>query len=139
MKIEIKRIVRPLLLSEFAPEYGDTAVMVWINPTKSLTDRWYALSKRANDMRQVLQAKVEAEASADEMREPLEQLTAAGNEIIAWLAEIWSQGPEETRFSEQDIKTLIETCQEEDTTLYRWLMDRTYQMIRDYRVEKKRN
>lgn len=122
MQIIIQPIVRALRLSEFAPEYGETAIQVWLNPPKSLTDERLALARRA------LATKTADEQSA------LAELERIGRETMDWLAKVWSAGAPETRWTAVEIGELVEL----DSGLYRWLLARTWQMIAEYRSGEKK-
>ena len=36
MKIDIRPLVRPIRLRDYAEEYGDEAIWVWVNPPRRL-------------------------------------------------------------------------------------------------------
>jgi hypothetical protein len=55
-----------------------------------------------------------------------------------WLAEILSQGPEESRMSTWEIGELAADGHENDPKLYQWIMRQAWQMIIDYRTLKKK-
>lgn len=106
-KIEIPRIVRPLDLAEYAPEYAGAVMQVWVNPTRAKLRAYY-------------------EAAGDADR------------LVAWFAEIWSQGVEETRWTAEGVYRLAEHALDADPRLWSWLCARTLTMIADWRgVQKK--
>jgi hypothetical protein len=136
MEIKIPKIVRALPLSEYAHEYGDAVMQVWVNPPKARTD----------EMRELLgwfdTALAEARKCKDkERREVLKnELNGLGERIGEWLAEIWSQGSDPlTRMSIEDVRALAETTQENDPGLYKYLVGRTWSMILDHRMGIKKN
>jgi hypothetical protein len=138
MQIKIQRVVRTLNLYEFEPEYGSEFIEIWVNPTSLLTDKWIDLVENASALRKEISQMISVQADAEKMRPVLGGLEVISNQIIEWLAEIWSQGAVDTHWSVEDVRALINECTEKDMALYEWLVRRTSEMIRDYRLEKKK-
>lgn len=124
MRFEIKRLIRPLQLGEYASEYGDAALEVWINPPKALSDTRLELAQRTIRVSEALSAG-DADAAA--------QLDAIGNELIDWLAQIWSAGDQ--TISADEIREIFDA----DPALYRWLLEQTWQMLIDFRAGQKKS
>lgn len=147
MKIEIQKVVQPLALNEYQPEYGDAKLMVWVNPPKSMTDERMEHLIQGSALRKELDAFLmlnreggaeSVDEAKERIKEVLQEMKVLADEMIVWLAQIWSQGPEETRMSAEELTEFMEKCNESDPVLYSWLLDRTIQMIRDYRSKKKK-
>lgn len=160
MKIEIVKIVRPLYLRNYAPEYGDMALQVWVNPPRKANeqrqDRMMEAARLIVEMKELLvsvaagQAPSEGESLAEQtiyaeqgapesrIKEIAQYVTQIGLEMIDWLAEIWSQGAEETWMSREELRAFIVEADESDPRLYAWLLSETLRMIDEHRsMEKK--
>ena len=111
MNIEIPKIVRPLPLSDYAPEFGDVHLDVWVNPSRKLLE---AINQVAH---QVVTTGLTPENA---------------EESIEVIAQIWSCTPEE-------VSALIEHSADTDPKLFQWLLVRTFKMIRDHRLAVKKN
>jgi hypothetical protein len=144
MKIKIPRIVRPLALSEYAPEYGDLALQVWLNPSGELIDaqdkrfaRVRELTKQLEDINPL------ADGSSDRVREIDAELTQLGQETMTWLVKIWGQGAPETRMSIDEltefVKSLASDGENSDPMLYGWLVGKTWGRIIEFTKAKKKS
>ena len=45
MKIEIQKIVRPVHLGDYAEEYGDQRLYVWVNPPRKMRMDYWEVSQ----------------------------------------------------------------------------------------------
>jgi len=134
-KFDIPKILRPLALKDYAPEMGEAVVQVWVNLPGKLIEQ----HDRLNDEVDLLRPKIANEKATDESRkEAALRLVAIGKEMIAWHAEIWSQGPEETRWTEEEVDELISSTRERDPQLWPWLMMRTKELIQEHRRRLKK-
>jgi hypothetical protein len=134
-RFDIPKILRPLVLRDYAPEMGEAVIQVWVNlPGKVIEQH-----DRLNDEIDLLRPKIADEKATDESRkEAASRLVAVGNKMIAWHGEIWSQGPEGTRWTEEEIDELISTTRETDPMLWPWLMRRTNELIQEHRRRLKK-
>jgi hypothetical protein len=134
-KFQIPRITRRMPLGDYAEELRDITVMVWINPPVRMMSRWETLKL---DATRVMVAMSQAEATAAEKKRLEKRLQAIGNEMNAWLAEIWSQGPEETRTTLKEVVKSFDAMKDTDPGLPHWLREKTLQMIEDHRGAEKK-
>lgn len=129
MQLNIKKIIRPLDLGDYARELQGQAVYVWVNPTREALNRRAALDEELNrgiERSQTAEARAEFNLWIKGTFEP---------NIKAWFAEIWSQYPEPaTHWTVSEIEQL----EASDPALVLWLNTRTMQLIYEHRrVEKK--
>jgi hypothetical protein len=129
MKIEIRKVLRPLRLAEYAAEYGETALAVWVNPPKALGDERVALARMTYEAKLAI---AESEAESEAQAAGVAQLREAGEKTLAWLAKIWSQ---EEPWSVEEITQLYES----DPALYQWLLRRTFEMVDEHRSAEKKS
>lgn len=134
MRFQVPKIVRPLTLTDYAPEMvkPGTAepliVWVWVNPPVALLDAYDEALERGRE----LAAKLEKAAGDDEIRALAQELSANGRRFAEWFAEIWSQGKDEnTRWTAQDVLDMGSS--ETDPGLHSWLSARTRELIRAHR------
>jgi hypothetical protein len=50
MKFEIAKIVRPVELADYAEEYGDRVIMVWVNPPVRLLEEHDQVVNRVREV-----------------------------------------------------------------------------------------
>lgn len=107
MKINIPKITRALALTDYAPQMVDEAgkpvtLHVWVNPMRGVLERHAELAEAGD-------------------------LTA----LAAWWAQLWSQGPEDTRWTVEEVQAL--SALDTDPGLMLWCMAQSFQMIRAHR------
>ena len=51
MKVNIPRVTRPVALSDYAPEFGDQAIEMWVNPPRKVRLEFYRITNEAKDGR----------------------------------------------------------------------------------------
>lgn len=107
---EIPKIKEVLPLRDYAPEFGDAHLDVWINPP----------AKLLNQMDSIVRAIANGE-SPDNLAEAVEVV-----------AQLWHSAP-------ADVEKLIEHSQDTDPGLFKWLLVQTFAMIRDHRWAVKKN
>ncbi len=116
MELKIPKIVRPLRLEDYASEMSGTELQVWVNPPQALITRWDDVMLKRNDS---------AERAQDMLR--------ACDEIMS---ELWSQGSEPV--TAEDIGRLRKETEDTDPGLVTWLMQHTWQMIYEHRLQRKK-
>lgn len=127
MKFDIPKIVRALDLQEYAAEWGSLQIQVWVNPPIRLLQEH---DQVLVDVRQAIKGNDQATAQIT-----IEQ---AAKDLVRIFAELWSQGAEETRWSEAEVERLVEETQPTDPLLWNWLRERTIDMIREHRAAVKK-
>ena len=134
MRFQVPKIVRPLALTDYAPEMvkPGTAepllVWVWVNPPVALLDAYDEALERGRE----LAARLDKAAGDDEIRALAQELSANGRRFAEWFAEIWSQGKDEgTHWTAQDVLDM--GSNETDPGLHSWLSARTRELIRAHR------
>ncbi len=111
MDLRIPNIVKPICLSEYAPEFGEAKIWVWVNPRRELRMGFIPILK--------------GEATEEQ--------------INTWFAEIWSQGADDTRFTPEQVLELANSCMERDPLLWIWLVNQTVALITAHISAKKKN
>jgi len=150
MKIELRRITRPVRLGDYAEEYGEEVVQVWVNPSRAKRLELQAIgeaSAQARDRLAELANGVDGEASDEQRQAVVDEVTAINEEfdaltdsLAAWYADIWSQHPnEETHWAAEDVSELVAACLENDPAFWSWLQGETMRLIREHRdgIKKK--
>lgn len=120
MKIDIPKIVRPVDLGGYAEEMKGKLIYVWVNPPVSLLQEYFDLQKgilEGDDQKTL-------ESQAARMREVL--------------AELLSQGPEEMRWSAEDVAELLESTFDSDPLFYPWLVNAVFEQIGEHRKRIKK-
>lgn len=135
-KIQIPKIVRPLRLADYAPEYGDAVIQVWVNPPRALVEEY----REALELAYAAQSSIAGGALEEAGQgEALRQISAAGERIIAWMAQIWSQGYDaESHWTAAEVQELVAHSEDRDPGLWPWLSAQTRNLILEHRTRAKK-
>lgn len=145
MNIEIKKIIRPLDLREYAAEM-EIEIEVWVNPPRGMLIEYDGLVEAAKNLttehtdategkREEEKEEISVGIDPTEIARRLEEIGGAQMELIARL---WSQGPEETRWTVEELRELVEKSMDTDPGLWRWLVRKTFRMISEHRAGQKK-
>jgi hypothetical protein len=132
MKFEIAKITRAIRLAEYAKEYEGVEIRVWVNPPVKLLvehDRWIEAMKNI----------VNRGEGAETVEQIVAGLNAAADGLAAIFSELWSQGPAESRWSVEEIRTFVAENMDGDPRLWPWLRNQTIELIREHREGIKKN
>lgn len=114
MKINLPRITQPLPLADYLPEAEGQVMHVWVNPPLMVLARLAALERAAKE-------------SPDK--------EAAGQALMGWYAECWSQHPDAaTHWTLEEMGALVMG----NPDFYVWVVRRTLSMIAAYEAEAKK-
>lgn len=128
MKFKIPKIVKTLDLRRYAPEM-DVELHVWVNPPRVKMVELSVLESSVTTLLEQLDGKPD-----DELAKTLAgEIEAIGLQMMAWYQEMWSQGPEETRWSAEEVTALVDHSRETDPRLWAWLTGMTRAMISEHR------
>jgi hypothetical protein len=112
MDLKIPNIVKPIALKDYAEEFGEVVLWVWVNPTREL---------RTILVKDVIQG------------------NATDEQIGALFSELWSQGPQDTHFSPDEVMKFANTCMEQDPQLWQWVIVSTINLLFDHLGTKKKS
>ena len=122
-KFPMPKIIRPLKLADYAPEYGDASIQIWVNPPKEVRDRRFDLLgefvRKDTDFKAAKKTKAEIETQATWQKDWKARWTG-------WLAHLWSQSPDPAQHWTQ---AEIEEMDATDPALVRWLIQQTLEMV----------
>ena len=150
--IKIKKVVRPLDLADYEPEYAGTVIQVWVNPPrKCISEVAESITswEKATLERTALEKPSESEENPDEnsTKGASEYVPIGSKEEIAsareaeqeaklayydWFAQVWEDS------SKEDIRALVEKLEAQEPGMLKFLRDRTLQMIADYASARKK-
>ncbi len=135
MKIELKALVRPIYLRDYAQEYGDEVVYVWVNPPRRLRLEFFDVTA---EFAGVLEQRAKAAAAETPDAEVVagfdRRLEELAQSLYGWFAQLWSQHEDaETHWTTEDVVQLMETCQDADPRLWSWLQDETWRLMTEHR------
>ena len=132
MKIKIAKIIRPLNLADYAEEYGDAAVDVWLNPPSEVTDEISRAIREISAAYDLLKDLRSGDAKADELRATIE---AQSEKMAGLFSRIWSQGKDpNNHISLEDIKSLVEEGSQNGDPLYAWMKNESWRMVLEHRA-----
>jgi hypothetical protein len=126
MRRDVPKVLVDLPLREYAAEYAEEFLRVWVNPCNRLVrERWevYALSRRL----------VKPPPDAPSGEGGVAELKARSN---AWLSELLSQGAEaEEHVSPADLEAYFE----QSPDFVQWLTGRVATLLDTYRAREKKS
>lgn len=147
MKLEIPKIIEKLKLSDYANEWGDHTFDVWVNPTKevnSLHDKNIDETNTIIGQFQALKAekdkngedwsKTIGKEKGIELQKALDEVNRSSME---WYSIIWSQGEESNKVTPEEVIALFETAKESDPMFFKWICEKTIEMVINHRVNRK--
>ncbi len=154
MDIKIPKLIKPLDLSEYMPELKGQLIHVWVDPPRKIFQEYDMLVIEAEiEAAKEIDADIEvkpADASAEtgtlaslksnlnkllSFRQKRVQSRASGTDkrILQWYSVIWSQR-QDAVVSAEDIAKL----EDENPAFFGWLIEQTWQMIRENRERNKK-
>lgn len=152
MKINIPKVVVPVELSGYAPELAGQQLQVWVNPPQDKLNEYNILlteiqQQELLDAKKVLlpEADLPEEEKISVLRKTFDELqrllkirkaeTLQGLDarMLAWYAEIWSQGPQDTQWTVEELQTL----EQKDPAFLSWMISQTWK-ARVAHVERKK-
>ncbi len=160
MIIKLPKIVKPLKIGEYAPG-SEEEIQVWVNPPVKLLQEYdETIAKTGEILREIAkkvttdkktedehfdtEKPVEPATVEDGNKEPpvkvafQDELEKIGARQIGILSELWSQGPEDTHYSVEEIQQLIEGTRDTDPNFWTWLKNTTILMIVQHRNDLKK-
>ena len=139
MKFDIPKITRQVNLGEYAAEYEGTVIWVWVNPPARLLEEHDQVIGEVGRLAREL-AQEPAESSRDALVEKInKKMSGSANELARIFSQLWSQGPVDMRWSEDEIRALVQETEGTEPRLWPWLRNETIKAIRDYRAGVKKN
>lgn len=111
MDLRIPNIVKPLPLSDYASQFGEAVIWIWVNPPREL--------------RLELFQKIALGEASDE-------------QIGALFSKLWSEGPEDTHMASEDVLKMANECMDKDPQLWWWLVNRTRELLLEHLGAKKK-
>ena len=153
MKISIPKVIMPVDLGEYAAELTGKTLQVWVNPSMRKLQEYNDLvtELQTNELAAARETLLSEKPSAEEPRREenlfrlFSQLSNWLNmkrnrktegtdpKILKWYAEIWSQGPDDTRWSLVELQAL----EVEDPAFLSWMISQTWN-VRSVHIEKKK-
>lgn len=152
MKINIPKVVVPVNMVSYAEELQGQFLHVWVNPPMEKLNQYNQLltdlqSQELQNAEQILfppKAVVDNEVKApvagaiaqlkhwvgSKKEKPAEGIAQG---LLDWYAEIWSQGPAETHWSAEELRTL----EAQDPTFLSWMISQTWK-ARSEHIERKK-
>lgn len=137
MRIPVPPIVRPIPLTDYAPELVTEAgapvtVWAWVNPPARRIEDFNDLREQIADLKDGL-----PKAAPDAIPAMSADMRTASDAVTAWYAEIWSQHADPaTHWTPAEVAALA--ASDTDPALGRWLFQRTWDAIADHRAGEKK-
>lgn len=111
MDLKIPRIIENLPLADYAPEFGEVSLPIWVNPPRKLLEQMNEIARAA------------VTGGLPEGRE---------QEAAGIIGQLWG-------CSDTDVLRIVEHSADTDPKLFAWLLLRTFRMIEAHRQAVKKN
>ena len=135
-EIKIPKIKKTIHLSEYAKEFGDASLDMWVNFPKALLVERNGILIRFNQAVDDLKTAQEAEQPDQESIDKIKtQITDLNNEMKRWYGKIWEQNGE--ALTEDEISLLFSQSEETDPMFMNWLISKTFELIDEHREARK--
>lgn len=134
-KLQVPKIIRPLRLTDYAPEFDPGAVIqVWVNPPTGTLQDYYQLLFELNDAREAVQSE-----DSGQIKQAIADMGELSDKLVAAIAEFWSQHEDpETHWAPAEVRELVEQVGDTEPGLWPWLTRRTLEMIEEHRGARKK-
>ena len=160
MKIQIPKVVIPVEMEVYAAELKGKFLHVWVNPPKdklqeyddlvtalqerelgkakeqllAVSDEPISLANRADGEKQSFLSRTFDQVAS--MLRVRKEKPAEGVDVklLEWYAEIWSQGPEDSRWTVEELREL----EGQDPAFLSWMIAQTWQTRTEHLQRKKK-
>ena len=137
MKIEIPRMYAELRLGDYAPEFGEEVIRVWVNPTRRMLDELEGIFRGIGE---VVNGKTHHGDTETTERgtwplsnaEKEAALNALGVRLQAWVSEVWEG------WTAAEVADFVRGSLETDPRLWGWLVEQTRDLIAAHRSAQKK-
>ncbi|NMC30703.1 MAG: hypothetical protein GYA45_11605 [Pelolinea sp.] len=137
IEIVIPKIVKPLALSGYAEEFDDACLYVWVNPPKKLIDELDAAIMSVSEIEKVYVTfdRKKPAINLDDFNKKVNEIVDRQCQIYS---ELLSQGPEGTRMSFEEVRTVSVETSETDPAFWNWVKVQIATMIKGHRAGTKK-
>lgn len=141
---KIPKIFKTISLGEYAPEFGEAHLEVWVNVPKALilerdsilTTFHAAEEELKTALGELTAAKEEDQAAIQKRVEALkEHIVELNQEMKDWYGKIWRQNG--SALSRDEVDSLFKQAEETDPQFMPWLIGKTFDAINDHREARK--
>lgn len=151
MKINIPKVIVPVELNGYAAELAGQFLQVWVNPPQEKLKAYDALvtdlqQQELTRARKILLPEQEPARKKASVFAPIfaqvehwlkvkkeEKPQGLDTKMLEWYAEIWSQGPQDSQWSVEELRTL----EAQDPTFLSWMIAQTWK-TRTAHIENKK-
>lgn len=141
-RIRFRKILRPLDLGDYEPEYSGQVITVWVNPPISKLGE---LSEAREEVEAAFDALAEialedGDGGADsDLARGADRLTAANAAVYAWYSDLFSQDKNvDSHWTPEEVKEVAEASAVNDPGLWSFITGRAFAMALDYRTFRKK-
>jgi hypothetical protein len=153
MKINIPKVIIPVDFGGYAAELAGQFLQVWVNPPQDKLKAYEILVMELNE-RELSAAKQilvpdqpTGEPEANILKHTIARIGALLKirketpaqgldvQVLEWYAEMWSQGPQATQWTAQELREL----EQRDPACLTWMISQTWQARRDHVERKKKS
>ena len=140
MQINIPKIVKKIELKNYAAEFGEACVEVWVNPPVRLIDNLRLARQKFSAASQRISEVVSSgqQLSEDEKPEIEQAIRESEQQQMEIYAELLSQGSEETRMGVDELKKMVEETRYADPLFWPWLLTEIIESITGHRSNAKK-
>lgn len=133
MQFIIPKIVQPLALKDYAEEFGEARLYVWVNPPASLLNE---LNKSLMSIRDIrFPDKEFGPEKVEEFNQAIDHML---DDQLKCYSELLSQGESGTQMTVDDLKKIALETGETDPAFWMWVKQNVAELIRGHRAGSKK-
>jgi hypothetical protein len=151
MKITIPKIILPVEMTDYSPELAGKFLFVWVNPPREMLAQYDELvnelqTKELENARRTLFPAEQPKAESSGLQQTFDTLKhwlhikaetkpeGIDEKLLRWYAEVWSQGPEDSRWTVAELREL----EMQDPAFLSWMIAETWQTRNEHVQRKKK-
>jgi hypothetical protein len=144
-RFKIPRITKPLDLRDYAPEFGDPALVeelgepiiwVWVNPPASVRMELEEISEAMTSATSKLS---ESSDDTEESKKHIKAMQKAGEQSTAWWANMFSQYQDaETHWTADELQAFVKEIWDTDPLLWQHIQERCFELINEHRIGREK-
>lgn len=146
-RIQIHKLIRPLDLGNYAVEFEGQNFDVWVNPPREIIGVYVEvqddLAKLKAKMEEIVERSKQDGVGQDltaDIAKLDEDIDKANERVFKWFAQIWSQGPDESKYeTPESIRAFAMEASDTDPALWNWISGNTLVMINEHREGNRKN
>ncbi len=132
-RLEPVKVIKKIQLKDYAPEFGNTYLEVWVNPIPDLLEKWqkYILAIARANFPKDLPETAKSPEDIPELARTVHDIYDLQMQIYSALL---SQGNKRTRFTAEELRQMIDRFKGTDPMFWPWVKRQVMESISEHRL-----